>query len=207
MLRFCAASECIAGPSTVTAGYMGAEKGVERAHYLPPARGFGNMQPSRPQPRWQRSYLHVQCLVRPPSPPSPGERHKGGRGDLQGMAPSALAHSYQRAQCPAPRRLPRGCGSAVGSPPAPLWDTLREATKRTPSWVSMASRHCLKFTSPHHKSLQALACLQNPGEPEKRVLRLGRTNTSPCRGAEHGAACPGRSRGSHLPWPAGDPLS
>lgn len=101
--KFCAASECIAGPSTVTAGYVGAEKGVERAHYLPPARGFGNMQPSRPQPRWQRSYLHVQCLALPPLPPSPGERHKGGRGDLQGMAPGALAHSYQRAQCPAPR--------------------------------------------------------------------------------------------------------
>lgn len=46
--KFCAASERIPGPSTATAGYVGAEKGAERAHYLPPARGFSNVRPKPP---------------------------------------------------------------------------------------------------------------------------------------------------------------
>lgn len=125
--KFCAASECADRPS-VTAGYVGAEKGVGRAHYLPPARGFGNMQPSRPQPRWQRSYLHTQCLVLPPSPPSPGGRHKGGRGDLQGWRPAhwhslISEHTAQpengaavgsRSGTPSVSKLPAGCLRQAG---------------------------------------------------------------------------------------------
>lgn len=118
--KFCAASECIDRPS-VTAGYVGAQKGVGRAHYLPPARGFGNMQPSRPQPRWQRSYLHTQCLVLPPSPPSPGARHKGGRGDWQGMAPGAwhtlISQRSARPGTPAPRGADLPWAPRSGTPP------------------------------------------------------------------------------------------
>lgn len=145
--KFCAASECIA--STVTAGYVGAEKGVERARYLPPARGFGNMQPSRPQPRWQRSYLHTQCLVLPPSPLFPGGPAQRWPWRFAGDGARRTGTLLSASTLPSfARRLPRGCGSAVGSPPAPLWDTLHEAAQQIPSWVLMASRHCLKFTCP-----------------------------------------------------------
>jgi len=55
----------------MTAGCVEAEQGVERAHYLPSYQGFWLMQPNRPQPCWQNSYLHAQCLVLPALPPSP----------------------------------------------------------------------------------------------------------------------------------------
>lgn len=165
--KFCAASECIAGPSTATAGYEGAEKGVERAHYLPPARGFGNMQPSRPQPRWQRSYLHTQCLVLPPSPPSPWgpaqrwpRRFAGDGARRSGTLLSASAPPGPAHRPPRPRSCP-------GLPPAPRWDTLREAAKKTQLGVYGEQALFEIRTSPHHKSLQALACLQNPGETER----------------------------------------
>lgn len=114
-----------------------------------------------------------------------GDRHKGGRGDLQGMAPGALARSYQRAHCPAPRTAPRGRPAAPGSPPAPLWDTLREAAKKTPSWVFMASRHCLKFARPPTINPYRHWHACRIQERLKEALRLsGPTATSPCRGAE-----------------------
>lgn len=99
--------------------------------------------------------------------------------------------------------LPSPCaGSAPRCRGLPLWDTLREAAQQTPSWVFTASRHCLNSHIPHHKSLQALACLQNPGETEKGALRLGPADASPCRGAERRVARPG----PHLPLPVDDPL-
>lgn len=161
----------------MTAGSVGAEEGVERAHYLPPARGFGNMQPSRPQPRWQRSYLHTQCLVLPPSLPSPGEPAQRWPWRFAGMAPGALAHSYQWAHCPAPAHR----ASAVGSP---LWDTLREAASKSPAGCLWRAGIAWNSHVPHHKSLQALARLQYPGEREEGVLRVSPTEPSPQHRAE-----------------------
>ena len=106
------------------------------------------MQPNRPQPCWQCSYLHVQCLVLPPLPPSPeGPGTKVAVVICRGLR---LAHWHALIGehtawllVPAPTWLGICHGLTIVPP---LWDTLREAAKQIPSWVFMASKHCFKFT-------------------------------------------------------------
>lgn len=113
-----------------------------------------------------------------------GDRHKGGRGDLQGMAPGALARSYQRAHRPAPRTAPRGRGAAPGSPRHRA-GTPSVRPQRKPSWVFMASRHCLKFARPPTINPYRHWHACRIQERRKEAPRLSSpTDTSPCRGAE-----------------------
>ena len=87
----------------MTAGYVEAEKGVEIAHYLPSYQGFW-LHATKPPAAVLAVLLSphavpgVASLATVPG----GTWHKGGRGDLQGAAPGALACSYRRAHCLAP---------------------------------------------------------------------------------------------------------
>lgn len=144
---------------------------------LPPllTRGFGYMQPNGPQPCWQCSYLHTQCLVLPPLPPSrrdPAQRwpwrFAGGGAWRTGtlLSASTLPGSS--------RRLPRGWGSAVGSLPCPRCGRPSVRPQSKSSWVFMASKRCFKFkSSPPPQILTGTGTpAKSKRPPEKRLLRL-----------------------------------
>lgn len=181
---------------------------------LPPllTRGFGYMQPNGPQPCWQCSYLHAQCLVLCPFPPSRRDlaqrwpwRFAGGGARRTGtlLSASTLPGSSHR--------LPRSWGSAVGSPPCPRCGrpSMRPQSKSQAGCLWQANVVLNSSHPPHRKSLQAWAHLRNPRDcPRRNCWGSAPANACTCRRAERRATCLGRSgaaRGSHLPSPAGWP--
>lgn len=124
----CAASECIAGPSMMTAGYMEAEKRVGIAHYLPSCQGFW-LYATKLLAAVLAALLSARAVPGAASLATVprGTRHKGDSGDLQGAVPGTLARSYRQAHFPVPRAGSRAAGDlpwACRCAPAagdPLW--------------------------------------------------------------------------------------